>query len=103
LAARITILAAAIYIISVVLLLVVMNFNFSSEAFSGTMISLGTRGVVMLRWAMIADVFGSYLLFTPLAIHLWACFNPKRPIHGSLYILCGLAYILNESKEPGFR
>jgi hypothetical protein len=43
---------------------------------------------------MIFDVFGSYLLLAPLALHLWAWLKPKSPNHVTLYTLCGLAYIL---------
>jgi hypothetical protein len=94
LTAATTILAVICYLSSVVLLLVVMNFSFSAEAFSGAMISLGARGAALLRWGMIFDVFGSYLLLTPLALHLWAWLKPKSPNHVTLYTLCGLAYIL---------
>ena len=94
LAAVTTILAVLCYLSSVVLLLAVMNFSFSVEAFSGAMISTGARGAGLLRWGMIFDVFGSYLLLTPLALHLWAWLKQKSPIHVSLYTLCGLAYIL---------
>lgn len=94
LAARITILAVISYLMSVGLLLAVMNFRFSIEAFSGAMISAGSRGANLLRWAMIFDVFGSYLLWAPLALHLWNWLKPKSPGHVTFYTLCGLAYIL---------
>jgi len=94
LAARITILATVSYLISILLTLAVMNFSFSAEAFSGAMISTGSRGAILLRWGMIFDVFGSYLLLTPLALHLWAWLKPKSPNHVTLYTLCGLSYIL---------
>lgn len=94
LAARITILAAITYLISVVLVLAVMNFSFSADAFSGAMISAGSRGASLLRWGMIFDVFGSYLLWTPLALHLWVWLRPKSSNHVTLYTLCGLGYIL---------
>jgi hypothetical protein len=94
LAAGTTILAVLCYFSSVLLLLAVMNYSFSVEAFSGAMISIGPRGANLLRWGMIFDVFGSYLLLTPLALHLWAWLKPKSPSHVTLYTLCGLAYIL---------
>ena len=94
LAARITILAVISYLISIVLVLAVMNFSFSAEAFSGAMISLGPRGANLLRWGMIFDVFGSYLLWAPLALHLWNWLKSKSPSHVTLSTLCGLAYIL---------
>ena len=89
-----TILAVICYLSSVLLLLAVMNFSLSAEAFSGAMISTGSRGANLLRWGMIFDVFGSYLLLTPLALHLWNWLKPKNPNHVTLYTLCGLAYIL---------
>ena len=94
LVAGITILAVVCYIISVVLLLAVMNYSFSVEAFSGGMISTGSRGANLLRWGMIFDVFGSYLLLAPLALHLWNWLKSKGSNHVTLYTLCGLAYIL---------
>src|SRR5512132_2845848 len=90
----ITILAAISYLVSVVLLLAVMNYSFSAEAFSGAMISTGSPGDNLLRWGMIFDVFGSYLLLAPLALHLWNWLKPRSPNHVNLYTFCGLAYIL---------
>lgn len=94
LAAVTTLLAVVCYFGSVVLLLAVMNYSFSIEAFSGAMISAGPGGANLLRWGMIFDVFGSYLLLAPLALHLWNWLKPRRPNHVTLYTLCGLAYIL---------
>ena len=94
LVAGITILAVVCYLISVVLLLALMNYSFSVEAFSGGMISTGSRGANLLRWGMIFDVFGSYLLLAPLALHLWNWLKSKGSNHVTLYTLCGLAYIL---------
>jgi hypothetical protein len=94
LTARTTILAVICYLGSVLLLLAVMNYSFSAEAFSGAMISTGSRGANLLRWGMILDVFGSYLLLAQLALHLWNWLKPKSPNHVTLYTLCGLAYIL---------
>ena len=89
-----TIVAVLCYLASVVLLLAVMNFSFSIEAFSGAMISTGSPGANLLRWGMIFDVFGSYLLLAPLALHLWSWLKPRSPNHVTLYTLCGFAYIL---------
>ena len=89
-----TILAVICYLGSVLLLLAVMNYSFSAEAFSGAMISTGSRGANLLRWGMIFDVFGSYLLLAPLALHLWNWLKPRSPNHVTLYTFCGLAYIL---------
>lgn len=71
-----------------------MNYSFSAQAFSGAMISTGARGANLLRWGMIFDVFGSYLLLAPLALHLWSWLKLRSPNHVTLYTLCGFAYIL---------
>jgi len=89
-----TILALICYLSSILPLLAIMNYSFSAEAFSGAMISTGSRGANLLRWGMIFDVFGSYLLLAPLALHLWNWLKPRNPNHVTLYTLCGLAYIL---------
>lgn len=94
LAAWTTILAVLCYLSSVILLLAVMNYSFSLEAFSGAMISSGARGANLLRWGMIFDVLGSYLLWAPLAVHLWSWLKPRGPNLVTLSTLCGLAYIL---------
>lgn len=92
LAAVTTILAVLCYFISVLLLGLTLNYNF--EAFSGAMVSIGSRGANLLRWGMIFDVFGSYLLLAPLALHLWNWLKPKSPNFVTLYTLCGFGYIL---------
>lgn len=94
LAAVTTTLAVICYLGSILLLLAVMNYSFSAEAFSGAMISTGSRGANLLRWGMIFDVFGSYLLWAPLALHLWNSLKPKHPNFVTLYTLCGFAYIM---------
>ena len=94
LAAVTTILAVICYLSSILPLLAVMNYSFSAEAFSGAMISTGSRGANLLRWGMIFDVFGSYLLWAPLALHLRSWLKPKSPNYVTLYTLCGFAYIL---------
>ena len=94
LTAGITILAVICYLSSVLLLLALMNYSFSAQAFSGAMISTGARGANLLRWGMIFDVFGSYLLLAPLALHLWSWLKPRSSNHVTLYTLCGFAYIL---------
>jgi hypothetical protein len=92
LAAVTTIVGVLCYFISVLLLGLTLNYNF--EAFSGAMISIGSRGANLLRGGMIFDVFGSYLLLAPLALHLWNWLKPKSPNFVTLYTLCGLAYSL---------
>jgi len=47
-----------------------------------------------LHWSLILDLFGYYLLLTPLALWLWRWLEPKSPNLVRLYTFCGLAYTL---------
>lgn len=94
LAAVTTILTVLGYFSSATLLAAAMNYNFNLEAFLGALISIGSRGANLLRWGMLLDVFGSYLLLAPLALHLWNWLKPRSPNLVTLYTLCGLAYMI---------
>jgi uncharacterized protein DUF4386 len=94
LAAVTTNLTVLCYFSRFVLLAAAMNYNFNLEAFSGALISIGSGGARLLRWGMVLDVFGSYLLLAPLALHLWNWLKPGSPNLVTLYTLCGLAYML---------
>src|SRR5258708_32405665 len=87
-------LAGACYVACGVVVAAAVNFNLSLAAFSGTMITIGPGGAELLRWGMVLDGLGSYLLLGPLALYLWEGFKPERPALANLYSLCGLAYIL---------
>jgi hypothetical protein len=87
-------LAGACYIGSVAMMAAAVNFNLSLDAFSGTMIASGPRGAELLRWGLLLDGLGSYLLLAPLALYLWAWLKPENPSLANLYTLCGLAYML---------
>lgn len=58
------------------------------------LLEIGVRGAVLLRWSMLLDIFGYYLLLAPLAIYLWYWLKPASPYFVSLYTACGLAFIL---------
>src|SRR5258707_4654679 len=86
--------AAACYVGGAVLMAAALNFNLSLEAFSGTMIAAGSRGAELLRWGLMLDGLGSYLLVAPLALYLWGWLRPENPGLANLYTLSGLAYML---------
>ena len=91
---RCNLLAGACYVSCCVVLAVAVNFKLSLAAFSGTMIAIGPRGADLLRWGMVLDGLGSYLLLAPLALYFWGWLKPERPNLANLYTLCGLAYML---------
>lgn len=88
------ILSAPLGIASLVLVIAPLNFNF--EAFENTALFLtaGESGATTLRWSMILDIFGFYLLLAPAAFVLWQWLKPKGPARVGFYTFCGLAYIL---------
>ena len=59
-----------------------------------SLLQVGVRGAGLLRWSLLLDVFGYYLLLGPLAIYMWYWLKPASPPWVSLYTACGLAYIL---------
>lgn len=48
----------------------------------------------MLRWSMIFDFLGYYLLMTPAVLALAVWLQPKSPDFVRLYTVCGLFYVL---------
>jgi hypothetical protein len=55
-------------------------------------ISTGSAG--LLRWSLLLDVFGYYLLLAPLAIYLWYSSKSVSRPWVTLFTACGLFYIL---------
>jgi hypothetical protein len=87
-------LAGACYVGGAVLMAAAVNFNLSLDAFSSTMIAVGPRGAELLRWGLLLDGLGSYLLLAPLALYLWGWLKPENVGLANLYTLSGLAYML---------
>ncbi len=71
-----------------------VNFNPNVTANPVLFLSVGTHGANLLRWGLILDMLGYYLLLLPLAlfIHYWS--KAKNPIWVNFYTTCGLGYIL---------
>ncbi len=94
LAAVTSILAALLAFGSIGLQAVVLGVN--TDPFSNPTHILGTgaNGASLIRWGMILDMFGYYLLLAPLALLLWSRLKPKDMNLITLSTFCGLAYIL---------
>src|SRR5205814_6908839 len=94
LAAVTSILAALLAFGSIGLQAVVLGVN--TDPFSNPTHILGTgaNGASLIRWGMILDMFGYYLLLAPLALLLWSRLQPKGMNLITLYTFCGLAYML---------
>ncbi|HEX8033460.1 MAG TPA: hypothetical protein VF510_06415 [Ktedonobacterales bacterium] len=59
-----------------------------------TLITLRATHTLLLRWGFILDIFGSYLLFAPVALFLRAWLRHLSPDHIELFTISGLAYML---------
>lgn len=89
----ITILSGVIGLISYMLVAAAVNFNF--EFFSDATLIFSTEGVssTLLKWSMITDIFGYYLLLLPVLffIHEWM---KTKTAWANLFTTCGGIYIV---------
>jgi hypothetical protein len=72
----------------------VLGVNTDPFSNPASILMTGANGANLLRWGMILDIFGYYLLLVPLALLLWSRLQPKGMNLVTLYTFCGLAYIL---------
>ncbi|MFN0214404.1 MAG: hypothetical protein ACKVT2_09135 [Saprospiraceae bacterium] len=94
---RITILSGIVAFVSYFLVAAGVNFNF--DFFSDPSLIFSIEGVQpgLLRWSMIADIFGYYLLLLPALyfVHRWldgkTSWRPVLAFCGTSYILLGAA------------
>lgn len=94
LAAISAIISAPLAIGSLVLGLVPVDFNFEAFSDMSLFIQIGACGANLLRWGMILDVFGYYLLLMPIAFVLWFSLKSRGPDRVWFYTFCGLSYML---------
>jgi hypothetical protein len=93
--AAITALAAFILSVAqVVVSLAATHFDASALLNPSNLTSLTPDQAQVLRWSMILDVLGDYLLLIPLMLYLWTWLKPRSPNFALFYTLCGLAYPL---------
>lgn len=92
LVSRLTILSGVIGLISYLFAAAAVNFNF--EFFSDASLIFSTEDVssLMLKWSMITDVFGYYLLLLPVLFFIHEWLNGKSEWR-SIFTFCGASYI----------
>ncbi len=94
LAAVTSILATLLAFGSIGVQALVLGVNTDPFSNPTSILMTGANGANLLRWGMILDIFGYYLLLAPLALLLWSRLQPKGMNLVTLYTFCGLAYIL---------
>ncbi|MBL7929644.1 MAG: hypothetical protein JNL47_09295 [Bacteroidia bacterium] len=88
-----TILSGIIAFISYTLVAAAVNFNF--EFFSDATLIFSTEGVssILLRWSMITDIFGYYLLLLPVLFLIYEWMKTKTA-WAEVFTTCGGIYII---------
>lgn len=94
LAAICAIISGPLAIISIVLGLKAVDFNFEVFSDMTLLLKTGESGATFWRWSMILDIFGYYLLLTPIAFLLWHWLKEKDTVRLGFYTFCGLAYMV---------
>src|SRR3989339_830030 len=89
----ITILSGIVAFISYFLVAAAVNFNFDFFSNPVIIFSLENVNISMLRWSMITDVFGYYLLLLPALYFIYDWLKDKTPWK-NLLTFCGTSYIL---------
>lgn len=92
---RITILSGIVALLCYVLIALAINFRFEFFSNPAAAFSIPGLNIGILRWSMIADIFGYYLLLLPALFYLHDWMATKTPwrkvitFSGALYILFG--------------
>jgi hypothetical protein len=94
LAAVAAIISAPLAFGSLVLSLAPVDFDFEVFSDLTSFISVGASGANQLRWSMMLDMLGYYLLLAPVAFVLWHWLKPKGRTRVGFYTFCGLSYLL---------
>src|SRR6187402_1303860 len=89
----VTVLSGLIALACLIATLIAVNFN--SDALSDPLLILSTAGisVTAVRWSMILDMFGYYLLLLPV-IYLLNDWMKERSAWSNMVTFCGIAYVL---------
>jgi len=92
--AGVTLVAASVLAVASLFVgLVGVDYNF--DAFSGAeaILAAGAEAADYIRWSLILNLFGNYLLLTPAALLLWYWLRPHSPAFADFYTLGGLLFI----------
>src|SRR5262245_1113267 len=94
LAGSCALLAGVVAVVSAGLSAAAMGTDVTALAAPERLLASGPRSAEFLRWAMLADVFGYYLLLAPAALYLHDRLKDHDPPRMALYTLGGFGYML---------
>lgn len=88
------VLSAPLAVMSLVLALGAVEWNFAALDDPASQVGIGASAAGLLRGSMLLDLAGYYLLVAPAALYLWFWLRRRAPFGASLITLAGLAYVL---------
>lgn len=71
-----------------------VGYDFEVFSDANLLIQAGAEAATLVRWSLLMNLFGNYLLLTPLALFLWYWLRSEDPLYTTLYSVAGLIYIL---------
>jgi hypothetical protein len=93
-AAILAIASALVALASMILPLPALDYDVDAFTNPVRLLETGNRGAALMKWSLLLDLLGYYLLIAPLALLLWRWLAPRAGDWATL--LCGLllAYVL---------
>ena len=80
--------------LSLVVGLIGVEYDFEVFSDVNSLIAIGAEAAGLIRWSLLLNLFGAYLLLVPLLIFLWYEVRGERPLFADFYSLSGLIFLL---------
>lgn len=71
-----------------------VGYDFEVFSDANLLIKAGEGAAALIRWSLLMNLFGNYLLLIPLVIFLWYSLRSEDPLYTSLYSVAGFIYVL---------
>ncbi|MCA9994521.1 MAG: DUF4386 family protein [Anaerolineales bacterium] len=94
LTAVLAMLAGVCALLSLVVGLAGVNYDFDVFSDSSSLIAAGATAARFIRWSYWLNMVGNYLFMLPLALLLYQWTKPAQPEYARLFTACGFIYIL---------
>ncbi len=80
-----------------------IDFDFEVMADPASVLTIGGQAAETLRWGLVFELFGFFLLLAPAALYLWHWLRPHSPNLVNLFTVFGLASFLIGGAEAATR
>lgn len=89
-----TVIAGPLSIVSLIVGLSGVGYDFEVFSDVSALIAAGDRAAGLIRWSFLLNLFANYLLLLPVAVLLWRWLRGRSPLFADFYTLCGLIFLL---------